>query len=98
MSSFKTFKRFLSDRPAVNNPIDDKKYGMNDKDKRQQMSKTLYGSKTSQYKNDLLRRFYLLEDFSNCFFSSSNCFCNLEINQVLNPIGRLYASVKDQPP
>ena len=54
MSSFKTFKRFLSDRPAVNNPIDDKKYGMNDKDKSQQMSKTLYGSKTSQYKNDLL--------------------------------------------
>jgi len=54
MSSFKTFKRFLSSRPVVNNPIDDKKYGMNDKDKRQQMSKTLYGSKTSQYKNDLL--------------------------------------------
>lgn len=46
MSSFKTFKRFLSDRPVVNNPADDKKYGMNDKDKRQQRSKTLYGSKT----------------------------------------------------
>ena len=43
MSSFKTF---LSSRPVVNNPIDDKKYGMNDKDKRQQRSKTLYGSKT----------------------------------------------------
>ncbi len=54
MSSFKSFKRFLSSRPVINNPSDDKKYGMNDKEKRQQRSKTLYGSKTSQYKNDLL--------------------------------------------
>ena len=44
MSSLKSFKRFLSDRPVINNPGDDKKYGMNDKEKRQQMSKTLYGS------------------------------------------------------
>lgn len=54
MRSFKTFKRFLSDRPVINNSIDDKKYGMNDKDKRKQISKILYGIKISQYKNDLL--------------------------------------------
>ena len=46
MTNIKSFRHFLSDRPAINNPNDDKKYGMNDKDKRQQRSKTLYGSKT----------------------------------------------------
>ena len=50
MSSFKTFKRFLSDRPVVNNPTDDKKYGMNDNDKSQQRSKTLYGSRYTNIK------------------------------------------------
>jgi hypothetical protein len=54
MSSSRTFKRFLSDRPVVNNPADDKKYGMNDKDKSQQRSKTLYGSRYTNMKNDLL--------------------------------------------
>ena len=46
MTNIKSFRQFLSDRPAINNPNDDKKLGMNDKDKNQQKSLTLYGSKT----------------------------------------------------
>ena len=45
MTNIKSFRHFLSDRPAINNPKDDKKFGMNDRDKKKQKSLTLYGSK-----------------------------------------------------
>ena len=45
MKSFRDFKKILDSRPAYNNPKDDKKFGMNDKDKKKQKSLTLYGSK-----------------------------------------------------
>ena len=45
MTSIKSFRQYLSDRLAINNPNDDKKFGMNDKDKKKQKSLTLYGSK-----------------------------------------------------
>ena len=51
MTSIKSFRHFLSDRLAINNPNDDKKFGMNDKEKRRQKSLTLYGSKTPNSKN-----------------------------------------------
>ena len=52
MTNIKSFRHFLSDRPAINNPNDDKKFGMNDKDKKKQKSLTLYGSETPQTKKD----------------------------------------------
>ena len=50
MPTLKTFSRFLSDRPAVNNPNDDKKFGMNDAEKRRQRNSTLYGSNATNTK------------------------------------------------
>lgn len=49
MTNIKSFKHFLSDRPAINNPNDDKKIGMNDKEKKKQRSLALYGSKAPLY-------------------------------------------------
>ena len=54
MSNIKSFRHFLSDRPAINNPNDDKKFGMNDKDKKKQKSLTLYGSETPKQKKKIL--------------------------------------------
>ena len=45
MTNIKSFRHFLSDLPAINNPNNDKKLGTNDKDKKKQKSLTLYGSK-----------------------------------------------------
>jgi len=50
MPTLKTFSRFLSDRPAINNPNDDKKFGMNDAEKRRQRNRTLYGSNATNTK------------------------------------------------
>tara|TARA_Y100001933_G_scaffold258340_2_gene306212 strand:- start:207 stop:353 length:147 start_codon:yes stop_codon:yes gene_type:complete len=44
MTNIKSFRHFLSDRPAINNPNDEKKLGMDDKGRGQQKSSTLYGS------------------------------------------------------
>ena len=55
MTNIKSFRHFLSDRPAINNPNDDKKFGMNDKDKKKQKSLILYGSETPQTKK---RKYY----------------------------------------
>ena len=44
MTNIKSFRHFLSDRPAINNPNDEKKLGMDDKDRGQQKSSTLYES------------------------------------------------------
>ena len=52
MTNIKSFRHFLSDRPAINNPNDDKKFGMNDKDKKKQRSLTLYGSETPKPKKE----------------------------------------------
>ena len=38
MTNIKSFRHFLSDRPAINNPNDDKKIGMNDKEKKKAAS------------------------------------------------------------
>ena len=50
MTSIKSFRQYLSDRLVINNPNDDKKFGMNDKEKRRQKSLTLYGSRTRNTK------------------------------------------------
>jgi hypothetical protein len=52
MTRIQSFRHFLSDRPAISNPNDDKKFGMNDKDRRRQKSLTLYGSETPQTKKE----------------------------------------------
>lgn len=54
MSNIKSFRHFLSDRPAINNPNDDKKFGMNDKNKKKQKSLTLYGSEAPPKKEDTM--------------------------------------------
>lgn len=50
MTPIKSFRQYLSNRLAINNPNDDKKFGMNDKEKRRQKSLTLYGSMTRNTK------------------------------------------------
>ena len=35
MTNIKSFRHFLSDRPAINNPNDEKKLGMDDMDRGQ---------------------------------------------------------------
>ena len=62
MTNIKSFRHFLSDRPAMNNPNDDKKFGMNDKDKKKQKSLTLYGSKQPYIK---IANFPNLQTLSN---------------------------------
>ena len=51
MTNIKSFRHFLSDRPAINNPNDDKKLGINDKDKRKQKLLTLYDGITTNRLN-----------------------------------------------
>ena len=44
MTNIKSFRHFLSDRPTINNPNDDKNFEMNDKNKERKKPLTLYGS------------------------------------------------------
>ena len=44
MTNIKSCRHFLSDHPAINNPNDEKKLGMDDKGSAQQKSSTLYES------------------------------------------------------
>jgi len=66
MTNIKSFRHFLSDRPAINNPSDDKKFGMNDKDKKKQKSLTLYESKAPSNPKTIETQTYNAPKASEC--------------------------------
>ena len=80
MTNIKSFRHFLSVRPAINNPNDDKKLGMNDKGKKKQKSLTLYGSKHAYIE---IANFPNLQTLSNEREKFSRNFLTRKVNDEI---------------